>query len=594
MCRRDWVRCLGALAMAAAVGGCATPAVTPTAPAPRETVGVLATPLSAEELARRVPAVATREAGFQAALTAGDPLRLPAEALDEQARQAQEVAIGDPRIRELGRDPLTGAAMRTEVMTVRPALPADLTTETAACAEGICYRVDLYNYARNSAASAVVDLTAGEVLAVTVQTDTQPEIPRALTDLAVEIAVNSPEVQAALGGKPGAAQATMPNIKTALNGTQCERSRHLCVAPTFLVGEQALWAVVDLTDTRLVGTRWTDLGEVSGQVVTEASLEDEVVTAGFCERKTAFSRGQWAMDYLLTPSDGLQVSDVRFEDRQVMRSAKLVDWHVSYSTAEGFGYSDATGCPVFSTASVVAFEGPSVEEIREGESVVGFALVQDFRNLLWPQPCNYRYEQRYEFYDDGRYRVMAGNLGRGCGNNGTYRPVLRIDVTAGGDGTADTFAEWDGQAWQPWPTEGWRLQDAETAYTAEGYQYRLQGDGRTWYVEPGQGQFGDGGRGDNAFVYVSRRAAGRDEGESEMLTIGPCCNTDYHQGPEQFLDPQETIEGGADLVLWYVAQLKNDDTPGGEYCWAETNLVDGLAVVQPYPCYFGPMFVPAE
>ncbi len=102
------------------------------------------------------------------------------------------------------------------------------------------------------------------VLAVNELAEAQPDIPPGLTEIAQEIAVHAPEVSAALGVQPGADAAVMPNIKTALNRSRCERSRHLCVAPTFIQGERALWAIVDLTDGVLVGVRWTSLGQVNG------------------------------------------------------------------------------------------------------------------------------------------------------------------------------------------------------------------------------------------------------------------------------------------------------------------------------------------
>ena len=60
---------------------------------------------------------------------------------------------------------------------------------------------------------------------------------------------------------------------------------------------------------------------------------------------------------------------------------------------------------MFSTFSVLAYGGPEVEPIVENGEEIGFALVQDFRQLGWPMPCHYRYEQRYELYRDGRFRV---------------------------------------------------------------------------------------------------------------------------------------------------------------------------------------------
>jgi hypothetical protein len=384
----------------------------------------------------------------------------------------------------------------------------------------------------------------------------------------------------------------MANVKTALNGSQCERSHHLCVAPTFLrpAEGRALWAIVDLTDGKLVGVRWTDLGAGEAQPVTEQALQDAVVMAEYCETPHSLSRDGWDLTYLLTSSDGLEVKDVKYGGRPVLKSAKLVDWHVSYSGEDGFGYSDASGCPLFSTASVVAFNGPVVEDLPPSESGAGFALAQDFRSELWPLPCNYRYVHRFVFHADGRFEVVAENYGRGCGNNGTYRPVVRAAVEPGPAGEGSTFAQWSGSAWEAWPVEAWVQVTADTPTTPEGDVFRvLSGDGEGYTIGAEYGPAGSAPRGTDAYVYVSRYKA--EEGDADMVTIGPCCNTDEHQGPEQFLEPPESIEGEP-LVLWFVPRLKNDDRPGQQYCWTETAVVDGIVQPQVHPCTAGLRFTP--
>lgn len=101
--------------------------------------------------------------------------------------------------------------------------------------------------------------------------------------------------------------------------------------------ERALWAIVDLTDGVLVGVRWTDVGDPGVPTVTERSLQNDVVTQLYCDKTTSLERGDWRMDFILTSSDGLRISNVRYKDRAVLESAKLVDWHVSYSTTEASG-----------------------------------------------------------------------------------------------------------------------------------------------------------------------------------------------------------------------------------------------------------------
>lgn len=514
--------------------------------------------------------------------------------LNEDRSLAQEVVLSAPEVASRVVDSASGKPLRAAVFGVYPARASDITDATRACEDADCYRVDVYNYALNGTFSAMVDVNRERLIGVSAYQRGQPDLPEYLVERALQIAVEAPGVEEALGFKPAKDKAVMADVKTALNDTECESSRHLCVAPTFVFerAERALWAIVDLTDERLAGVRWTDVGAAKAKKPTEQSIQRDRVYEKYCETRQSFARGDWRFDYIITGSDGLEITDVRFKGERVLDSAKLVDWHVSYSERDGFGYSDAIGCPKFSSAAVGALEGPEVEAIEssgdKGDGPGGFAFVQDFYHPQWPAPCNYRYKQRFEFYEDGRYRVAAGQYGRGCGFEATYRPVIRIEPPALDE---QSFSEWSGESWQPWTTEQWRLQDEATEYTVEGYQYRVSGAGQGWYLEPGTGQFPDN-RGDHAYVYVTRDNTG--EGDADMITIGPCCNTDHRQGPEQFVDdPPERIDD-AGLVIWYVAQLNNDRRRGHEYCWAENAVADGVYEAVTWPCYAGPMIVPME
>lgn len=508
------------------------------------------------------------------------------EGMSAEQLLAQEVALQDPRLQQDLWAATGGPPLRNEIFGVYPVRAGDITPATAACQQVPCYRVEMFNFAYNLATIAFVDLQQQQVLDVVRSTDMQPDIPPALTRLAAAIAVNAPEVAKALGGKPAAEAAMMPNTKTALSQTRCERSRHLCVAPTFLSGDRALFAIVDLTAGALVGVRWTTVGTVAGPAPSEKQLQDAVVTQQYCDTVNTITRDGWQFDYVITSSDGLRVMNVQFAEQPRFDSVAVVDWHVSYSTREGFGYSDAIGCPTFSQAAVVAFNGPRVEAISENNEVVGFALIQDFRSELWPLPCNYFYQNRYEFYTDGRFRPVMINLGRGCGNDGWYRPVLRIAFSG-----SQTVAAWTGDEWQTWATEQW--QGPSDLVSAEGYQFRVTDRaGQGYYVAPDRGHFGEGGRGDQPFVYVTQRHPDRNEGDVDLITIGSCCNSDYQQGPEKFIDtpPEPLVD--TQLVFWYVAQMKNDDQPGQQYCWAETVVENGIYVPETYPCAAGPLLAP--
>ncbi len=513
---------------------------------------------------------------------------------DKKAYQAQKIAINNPQFVRFNQHPKLFTALRNEIMTSRKLLASDISTlnkKSAHQCRDNCYRVEMYNFFYNMSTVAIVDMDKQQVVAINSYSDAQPDLNTKLTQLAIAIAKNSPLVKSELKGKN--IDPTMAQIKTSLKNSRCERSHHLCVAPTFVVDDKALWAIVDLTDGDLVGTRWSELGESGPPIqITERQLENEFVFSEFCEKARHFSQGDWQFDYQITTSDGLELTQVKYKNKVVMNSAKLLDWHVSYSSREGFGYSDAIGCPLFSSAVVIAYDGPQLQKIMHNDKEVGFAFIQDFRQPPWPTPCNYRYEQRFEFYQDGRFRVAAADYGRGCGTDGTYRPVIRMDIEV--DKNSEQFAQWNGESWQNWQKEQWHLQDEQTKYSDEGYLFKISNaQNQGFYIEPNRGQFNDGSKGDFAFSYITVNHVNKDEGKSDMMTIGSCCNKDYQQGPEQFMQPAEDLQD-KNLVLWYVPQIKNNGTKGQEYCWADTVVENGIKKIKVWPCYAGPMFVPIE
>jgi hypothetical protein len=240
---------------------------------------------------------------------------------------------------------------------------------------------------------------------------------------------------------------------------------------------------------------------------------------------------------------------------------------------------------MFSSAAVVPFAPPEITPINEQGKTVGFQLLQEFRSSGWPAPCNYSYRQAFQFYQDGRFRPTAASIGAGCGDDGTYRPVLRIEPS--GD-------QWqvhaiDGAKRRLIENEQWLATSPNAMNVAQALT--LENNQLAYRVEPSTGQFGDAGRGDNPFWYLTHRDPARDEGSSDLLTLGSCCNNNHEQGPERFIDQNPEALSGS-LVLWYVAQLKNDVRVDQEYCWAYHQLIDGVPKTKAFPCVAGPMFVP--
>jgi hypothetical protein len=490
------------------------------------------------------------------------------DGLTPEQTQAQDLALADPRVTQYT------VGHRSEVFGVRrvgPHYPAS----SVACANADCRQVEIYNFDENAAVVAIVNLDTQRVLEVFHQPGVQPGINQRLMDLAVEITRNDPNIAAEVGRS--LADEDIVPMQANLLGTPCN-GEHICVASTFGVEGRMIWAFVDLTDEVVVGTRWTKASPIE-----PGDLERFEPEAVECTDSETLDRAGWTMDYQVTGTDGLRVYNVKYNDVLVMTSAKLVEWHADYG---GFGYEDSTGCggdgggfPIYpyGGTQILNWLDPTTG------AVIGFEVVQDFRMPYWGDFCNYRYEQHFQFYADGRFRVVSGAYGKGCGTNAMYRPVVRIDIAVAGD-EGDNFAVWDGANWAAQSTEAWWSQVVDPAQVYQWFVSDTSGDG--YYLEPGQGQFGDGGRGDNAFIYVTQHHP--DEGDADLGVIGTCCNDDYQQGPETYLDGEAISD--QNLVIWYVPQMLTDADPPDYYCW--TVKVGDFVPPIGYPCFGGPMFVP--
>jgi len=259
-----------------------------------------------------------------------------------------------------------------------------------------------------------------------------------------------------------------------------------------------------------------------------------------------------------------------------------------------FGYNDAMGCPLFSTSVVLAFNGPQVKPLKSGN---GFMLTQDFRNPKWPMACNYRYENRFEFYDDGSFRVVGVNKGRGCGDNAIYRPVMRMDMAID---EKENFYSYE-SGWRLWEKEGSQSVPEESLPEEEKkrdgqsdpqYPYKIVSQSnpeKGYYIEPNHGQFGDESRGDHATIFATRFR--ENEGDKDLLTLGSCCDLG-NDGVEQYIKESESV-AAAHIVLWYVPRIRNDAREGHEYCWADTVVgPEGNLEVKVWPCTVGPKFIP--
>jgi len=577
-------------------------------------------PLYEKSIYQNIPEVKSYIADVQKHIANGKAvLPLNENELDSDGKLVQELLLNHaPFLKDTKYDE---KLLHNDMMRILPVIVSSLDNKLEnVCKKSKCYQAEKYNYVTNATTRAIVDIENKKVLSVEYYPNMQPDISLRLTHIAQAIALHSPEVRSELGEVPSRKDISMANVRGSLKESPCENTMHLCVAPTFAdhKKEQALWAVVDLTELKLAAAKWAGLGKTTTPAcISERTLQNRYIMKNFCQKDSYLEKNGWKITYRLTGSDGLEIRDVIFKGEKVLTSAKIVDWHVSYQQKgaekldtttetyiEGrrveylrgedgnflFGYNDAMGCPMFSTSVVLPFNGPQVRQLKNKD---GFMLTQDFRNPKWPMACNYRYENRFEFYDDGSFRVVGVNKGRGCGDNAIYRPVMRIDMAVD---DKENFYSYDGE-WKLWEKEGSELvlRQAQEPLTelveANKYPYKIVSSTKAnhgYYIEPNYGQFKDESRGDNATLFVTQFKVS--EGDKDLLTLGSCCDLKV-DGVEQYLNG-ESVQA-QDIILWYVPRIRNDARIGQEYCWADTLIGDdGNLKIKVWPCTVGPNFVP--
>jgi hypothetical protein len=491
--------------------------------------------------------------------------------LTPEQQAAQELALADLRV--LART----SGHRAEVFGVRD-VGMHFPSGHEACTAHDCRQVEIYLYDENATVLALVDLDAAEVREVYYQPGSQPGANQRITNLAAEIARNSPELIAELGYRP--AREDLVPMSGGLAGTTCEQ--HLCLAMNVRQGDSLIWAVVDMTERTMVGVVRAAV-PADPDAAPPGALADAAGGAADCPDPGAVQRDGWAVNYETTANDGLRVYGVTYWGVPVLTSAKLAEWHADYGLS---GFQDEIGCTGGGGGyTIFPFGITEVHDVVTNGEVVGFELVQGFRMSNWGAQCNYRYGQHYQFYAGGAFRVVGAAYGKGCDDTSTYRMLLRIDLAIAGH-EDDSFAIWDGSAWVTQAEEDWWSQAAP--YTGEGYKWRISdGGGRVYFVEPGQGQFGDNGRGDNAYIYAVRHHAS--EGDMNLPVLGGCCQDNQEQGPHAYINGESIA--GENLVLWYVPQMETvvDSAPPTDYyCWT----VSGEPNPETYPCPAGPKFVP--
>jgi len=459
--------------------------------------------------------------------------------LDNNGKIAQNVALKDKNF--LSDTKINNKLLHNDIMRVMPATQSMLDKKSKSeCKALTCYVVEKYNYALNSTTKAIVNIPKKRVISVKRYSNSQPIINKRLTRISKEIAINQPRIVKELGYKPSFREISMKKIKSNLKESFCKDKNHLCVALTIAENKkkQALLAIIDLTKLKLVAIKWANLNKIYSTVSIDAN---QYIVKNFYQKDVNLTKDGWSMKYNLTTLDGLEIKNLKYNGKNVARSLKIINWYLPYK--------DISVNQV-NTSVVLAFNAPKIKEFKEKN---GFYIIQDFKNPKSLKTCDYLYENRYEFYKDGSFKILA--LGKACNNKSIYHPIMRLDITL--NDNKEQFALYNGQDWDNWQIERRYKSTNEEKMYKDKYLYRVnnpQNPENGYYIEPNRGQYNNS-QSDNEIVYVSKF---KDNESNKTLLI-------YNDNLKEFIKNKELIEN-SDTVMWYIPTIQNNDKNRYKYC----------------------------
>lgn len=442
--------------------------------------------------------------------------------------------------------------------------------EMAVCAQHTCGQVEIYNFTDNATVSAIADLDAGRVFLVQEIPNSYPNVNAELAEQAIRIARSDPKVLAQTKGRRF--ETSMAPASAWLADSPC--MVHWCVGPTFEVEgtDDHLLVFVDLTEMRVVDTRWLSYPDRGDPMPMH-------IPSG-CPAPGTVNQNGWSLSYETTGNDGFRVYNVTYRGRPVFRDAKMVQVDVGYAGGT-WGYHDSVGCSAiqpYGETQILPIEG-------------GFRVTQDFRMGGWGGNCAYRYQQYFDFYNDGRFRIRVDSFGRGCSTDGVYRPGIRVDIGPGGE--AGNVFKYYGNSFAH---TGWFAPALEGGFHQGNGPYdlgnrkwqQLGADGQGYWLEPRNGTNLEVGPPDNARYYVLQFHAGAEGDQPNLPTQtygGYGCTPDCFPGQPSWMNG-EPIQN-QNLVLWYIAQSQTNPNPPNYWCWT-------VSQTQTYPCPSGPMYHTGE
>lgn len=471
---------------------------------------------------------ATQERTIKAAFAKGGVIGTQMLSISTQDRLLWNLALNDP---------LAGGLLRGKQLDLLRVHPVGAANDHLyATCDRNCVQVTFYNYSDGGTIDTVFNRESAEFVAAWADQTARPNPSPYVVERVVDIAAADRAVTDVLGDIRRA-RALMIPMSIWLADNACKDD--WCVDLTFhdpASSGQIFHVVVNMTRSEVARTFYSrSRDDRFYQSPVELDENAPLFTDGCREQ------ADWEVCWEMTPNDGVNFFDARYDDQLIFTSAKIGQIEAYYPSWPG-GYRDEVGY-----ASTV----PPKFDTRVTEFADGFEVRQLFTEPFnWPNCiCCYRYEQYIRFYSDGSFTPGFVSQGPGCEDLSEYRPFWRINMALDGATGGQPYA-WAQTTWEPLERET-DMSLYEPVFL-NGERLVLEDANATYRLIPE--------RSDPLGLDSGRLFLIDNEGDGPIMT-GPA---DTYQPPRQWIDDEALTAADSDVVLWYVPILK---TKKGDPWW---------------------------
>ncbi len=207
--------------------------------------------------------------------------------------------------------------------------------------------------------------------------------------------------------------------------------------------------------------------------VTDSASNSQSISKNAAANNWPATWAGWTIHWNITNNDGIDLSNITWHGRPVIRDARMAGISVRYKDNYCQFYDEF----VDNFTDTVIFEYSPLGSPDPWVQIHSMSVNRYFSLVF-----GYYYQQVWRFYASGRWDAeVRPENGGGCSADHYYEPHFRFDLALGNQIMSQYTA---GQRWQNLVWEGNYTDNTFRDNSRNGTQWRIGGDGSYYYLAP--------------------------------------------------------------------------------------------------------------